>query len=375
MIVEAFLRWAETAKASERAKAARALAMAYLQGRLHDDQRETALSAMCYIANDPSPKVRKELAIALSGSPQAPKHLLLSLAKDQADIAAYILLNTCQFSDEDFIEILASGSVETQALICARDDLSIGLCAAISEIAECPAVSVLLENQKAHLSRQSLSRIAERFGDVNDIRGLLLERDDLGACGRQMILQNAALALKEDETICALLGSHRINNIVDDALEAEMLALIERADVSQMTDLVSLLVSCDQLTELLMIKAFFLRLDEFLCAALTVLSGEDAQRLRKVLLSARPNTLEHVLRSAGLTETARQIIIEMVQFWHGDQFSNSLKLVNHLRDTTKVDAEQTAKRLLLIGQIEQLLHQRAFESAQKQIFILQKHAA
>ena len=91
---------------------------------------------MCYIANDPSPKVRKELAIALSCSPQAPKHLLLSLAKDQADIAAHILLNTKQFSDEDFIEILASGSIETQALISARDDLSIGLCAAICEIAE-----------------------------------------------------------------------------------------------------------------------------------------------------------------------------------------------------------------------------------------------
>lgn len=375
MIVEAFLRWAETAKASERAKAARALALAYLQDRLHDDQRETALAAMCYIANDPSPKVRKELAIALARSSKAPKHLLLSLAKDQAEIAAHILLNATQFADDDFIEILAAGSVETQALICARDDLSAGLCAAICEIADCPAIIVLLENRFVSITRQALSRIAERFGDVSDIRGLLLQRDGLGALGRQMILQDAADALKADETISALLGSNRIVNIVEDAVDNEILSLIERADSADLPDLVAGLISRDQLTEILLIKACFLRLDEFVSAALIILSGEDAQRIRKVFASARFNTLEHVLKRAGLTIAARQILIEMMQFWHRDQFSNSEKLIRHLRTVTKDNEAQAGKRLVLIGQLEQLLHWRAFDNAQNQIFILQKHAA
>ena len=48
MIIDSFLRWAETAKAGDRAKAASALARAYLESSLNAEQSKAAAMAITY---------------------------------------------------------------------------------------------------------------------------------------------------------------------------------------------------------------------------------------------------------------------------------------------------------------------------------------
>ena len=89
VIVEAFLRWIETAKTGDRVRAANALGRAYLQSAMSADERKAAEMAMTYLLDDPSPRVRLALAEAIAWSPDAPRNLILSLAEDQPEVACH----------------------------------------------------------------------------------------------------------------------------------------------------------------------------------------------------------------------------------------------------------------------------------------------
>ena len=65
MIINAFLRWVETAKAGDRARAASALARAYANASIGNDERHAAEMAMIFLLDDPAPKVRLALAVML----------------------------------------------------------------------------------------------------------------------------------------------------------------------------------------------------------------------------------------------------------------------------------------------------------------------
>ena len=92
MIVQAFLRWAETAGAQDRAKAADALARAYLSSAIAVAEKRSAEMAMTCLLDDPSPRVRAALAGVLCHSAEAPRHIVLSLAEDQPEIASLVIL-------------------------------------------------------------------------------------------------------------------------------------------------------------------------------------------------------------------------------------------------------------------------------------------
>jgi uncharacterized protein (DUF2336 family) len=120
MIVRQFLHWARTAPAGERAEATGALARAYLYSDLSDDDRAAAEGAMIMLLDDPSPLVRRALAEALAGSPDAPYVVIHALASDHADIAALVLARSPLFIDAELVDLVAIGGCDIQAAIAAR---------------------------------------------------------------------------------------------------------------------------------------------------------------------------------------------------------------------------------------------------------------
>ena len=91
MVVSHFLRWIDTAKVSERAAAASALARAYINADLPFEDRCAAEAALTLLLDDPSSKVRFALAEALSMSRHAPIQIVNALASDQPEVAALVL--------------------------------------------------------------------------------------------------------------------------------------------------------------------------------------------------------------------------------------------------------------------------------------------
>ena len=164
MIVQKFLRWIETANVTERAAAASALARAYLRSEMSFEHRCAAESALTLLLDDPSPKVRAALAEALSLSPSAPPQVVASLAADQPEVAALVLVRSPLLSDVDLIDRAAEGCGKVQRLIAMRCTLSSTVCAVLAEIGEGEAVIELLGNDGAQIAAISLARVAERLG-------------------------------------------------------------------------------------------------------------------------------------------------------------------------------------------------------------------
>src|SRR4051794_2086430 len=146
MIVRHFLQWLRTAPAAERADATNALARAYLYSDLTIDDRAAAEGALLMLLDDPSPLVRGALAKALAASDKAPPTVILGLAADQPEIAAFVLQRSPLLIDADLVDAVATGQPEAQIAIARRAPLPPAVAAAIAEVGSAEACLVLVEN-------------------------------------------------------------------------------------------------------------------------------------------------------------------------------------------------------------------------------------
>ncbi len=314
MIIQAFLRWVETARAGDRAKAAEALARTYLRPDLDHDQREAALLAICHLVDDPSPNVRLALAQALV-SPQAPRHVVLVLAEDQPEIACTIIANSPLLLDADLVDLAATGTTFTRGFIAARAGLSRCVSAALAEVGEESTAMVLLENATAEISRRSLSRIAERFGHCATVRRLLLEREDLPADARQNLVVQVSEALTGASLVSRLLPQSRLERLTREACETAAVMIAGDVDASDLHSLVDHLRSSGKLTPALLMHALCTGKIDFLSASMVALSGLDGRRVHAILTSGRMHAVRALFESAGLPRDLAAVFVQAAFLW------------------------------------------------------------
>jgi uncharacterized protein (DUF2336 family) len=219
MIVRQFLQWVRTAPAGLRAEATGALARAYLYSDLSGDDRASAEGAMIMMLDDPSPLVRRSLAEALCGSPDAPPAVIHALATDQTEIASLVLERSELFIDADLVEIVATSGAVIQCAIASRPWLQRAVAAAIAEVGVAEACLVLIENDTSDIAPFSINRIVERHGCLAAIRESLLARDDIPASTRQALVAKLSEALADFVTARAWLPPDRAQRIAREACE------------------------------------------------------------------------------------------------------------------------------------------------------------
>jgi uncharacterized protein (DUF2336 family) len=315
LIVAAFLKWVETAKSQERARAANALARAYLKSEMAPEERHAAQMAMTYLLDDPAPQVRMALADVLAREADAPRALMVSLAEDQPEIASIVILHSPVLSDADLVDIAGRGTVETRALIAARNEVSIGVAAALAEIGDAAELEVLLENPGARLTTFTLRRIAERHGHCERIRALLLERSDLTSGIRQLLVQFVADALAGSDLVIGAVGSRRIERIAREAGDCATIALLADVHGEELTRLTEQLRLAGRLTPAFLMHALCAGRTDFFSSAIVAISGLDERRVRSILATGRFHAVRALLESAGLARDVSPLFVDAVMLW------------------------------------------------------------
>ncbi|GEO83236.1 hypothetical protein GCM10007920_01530 [Ciceribacter naphthalenivorans] len=305
----------ETAKAGDRARAANALARAYLRSAMAPAERQAAHVAMTYLLDDPSPRVRLALAEALAPSAGSPRALMISLAEDQPAIASLAILQSPVLSDSDLVDLAGRGNGLTRALIAARPNLSRGVAAALAEIGDAEEVAVLLENGSASIARVTLRRIAERHGANDSVRAHLLDRADLPAAVRQLLVQCVAAALSGSAFVQAAVGSARIGRITREAGCAATIAILGSVSIDELPLLVEQLRAEGRLTPAFLMHALCVGRTDFFAAVLTALSGLEERRVRAILATARYHAVRALLESIGLTRDISPVFVEAIMLW------------------------------------------------------------
>jgi uncharacterized protein (DUF2336 family) len=315
VIVQAFLRWVETARAGDRARAANALARAFLRSAMGCEERGASLVAMTYLLDDPSPKVRLALARALALSPDAPREILLALAEDQPEIACTVIAMSPALSDDDLVDLVARGHSFTRAIVAARPGLSRCVAAALAEIGDEAETALLLENDMASISRTSLNRISERFGHIARIRALLLTRSGLSGEARHVLVTQVAAALAQSGLVQKTIAPSRIDVMTREAGDDAAVTIAGSVQHEEIPALVEHLRQAGKLTPALLIHALSSGKVDFFAAAMVSLVDLEERRIRAILGSGRAHAVRALFDAAGIDRAVVPVFVEAVFLW------------------------------------------------------------
>lgn len=299
-IVDYFLDWARTAPATQRAEATASLARAFLHGELDEDEFAQAERALTLMLDDPSPLVRMALAETLGPDCEAPRHLILSLAADQTDIAACVLRVSPLLIDAELVDLVGGGCRRMHMAAALRRPLSRAVAAAIAEVAAAEAVAALLMNPQARIAAMTLARIVELHGEDAEIRDLLLDRDDLPSSLRQSLVVKLGDALSHFVAARAWIGAERASEIAKDACERATIRLAAGTHSDEIEQLARHLRRTGQVTPAFLMRALCNGETRLFAAALADLADMPTRRVAALIHDRGGNGLRALYARAGL---------------------------------------------------------------------------
>jgi uncharacterized protein (DUF2336 family) len=315
MVINHFLRWIDTARVTQRAAGAAALARAYVAFELAFEDRCAAEAALTFLLDDPSAKVRYALAEALAVHRLAPPQIIHALASDRDDIADLVLRRSPLLTDGDLIDRVATGTDGVQCSIAGRALVSKSVAAATAEVGCAESCLILLGNDGADIASLSFRRMAERFGAMPKLREAMLADRRLPADCRHVLLVKLGAALKDAPLVVALMGRARGERIMREVCIRASLTLIDRTRADEHEALVEHLRLAGDLTTAFIIRMVAHGKIDFFASVLGALAGREAMRVRALLAGGRDLALSALFRGAGLPESAHGVILRALKIW------------------------------------------------------------
>lgn len=159
--------------------------------------RERTLEALDTLARDALPRVRALLAEEIKQSDQVPRSVVQRLARDvEETVSCPILEYSPLLNDDDLREIIAAGITQTALIaIARREGLGADVSDDIAGTLEIPAVAALLANPDAQIREDTLDRIIDQAGDIEDLHKPLALRPALSIRAMKRIAGFVASAL------------------------------------------------------------------------------------------------------------------------------------------------------------------------------------
>lgn len=315
MIVQEFLRWVRTAPDHRRAEAASALARAWLYSEMSEDDRQAAEAAMTILLDDQSSDVRRSLAWALAGAEEAPRHIVLALANDLAEIAQIVLGQSPVILDIELVDFAASVEDRLQVAIARRAGLSAAVAAAIAEVGALDACIALVENENAKIAQFSMARMVERHGDVAALRNALMARVDTPINIRQMLVKRLGDMLSSHPLVQSGLSQDRIEQAVVEARERATVAMACDATAQEAEALVEHLRVSEQLTAALLLRAVCAGNIRLFEAALARLTDVPLSRVFDIVGAGRAGALRALLTKSGLPPRTHRAFVIAIEVW------------------------------------------------------------
>ncbi len=303
-ILRRLLVWAQRAGAETRAEAASALARAFLHSDLAPPLRTEAGAAITALIDDPCIQVRRALAEAVSGARGAPRHLVIALANDEAQVAAPVLARSPLLTDAELVDFVAMGDDVAQCAIARRPGLGVGPAAALAEVGRRDAALALLGNLTARLTPGALRRLFARFGDDAEIREALLAHPGLPASLRANVALATAKALAAFVAAAGWLDEKRAEKITREARDAALASIAADCEPQERAELVRTLRERGALTMALILRSLLEGERELASAALAELSGQTYARAAAFALNPYGQGFAALARKAGLPRHA-----------------------------------------------------------------------
>ncbi len=226
-----------------------------LSAHEQDRLRKLSWDTLCTLVEDTAVQVRAAIADAVKEMPDAPRALILRLARDtEMSVAEPVIRLSPLLDDEDLLALVTLPPVPaTVVAVARRPCLSEALSDAIVATADAGTVAVLLENASASIREATLDALIANAATQTSWQEKLVQRPSLSArCARALgeIVADqflALLAARPDlepavtETLRARLAERLPGGDAPAraGTEAEFLSAAERGDRTEMATLLA----------------------------------------------------------------------------------------------------------------------------------------
>lgn len=315
MIFGTFLRRSDRTKTQNRIEPVAApISDAKLPALSGDGRRKLDMAAT-FLLDDVSPKVRLSLAETLADDAHAPRPVILALTEDRADIAATVVSRSPVLTDNDLIDLVGRGSPEIRAAVAVRATVSVPVAAALAEIGGRLDIALLLRNPGARLTANVMVRLASRCGKDVTIRELLLERSELPATARHILIEKVGDTLADTGLVAALIPARKRERIRREACEAALVRVLAGAGEAELAEMVEHLRIEGRLSTMFLIHSLCAGRTAFFAEVISNLSGVARVRARAILASGRPRAVRALIEAAGIARDVSDVFSEAVTIW------------------------------------------------------------
>ncbi len=263
-------------------------------------------AALAQVLDDPSPIVRRALALVLAVSPAAPHALILALAEDSHEIAGIPLARSPVLSEGDLLEIADMQEGLALIALAMRPHVSARLCQKLVLREDVTIATALVGNPAADLSETDLIKLVNLFAHDVRFRAQLQARANLPAPVRDTLMRKVAVGLIDYLREGGEKSELR-SRLFDEALRAGTMAIAHHHETG-LTSFVRYLREQGHLTPALLLRSILGGDVRFLQTALAELTELAPTRILS-LLQAQDSALSALLSRAKLPAFLSPVLI------------------------------------------------------------------
>ncbi len=296
------------------------------------------------LASQTAQGAREELARRFADSDEAPKGLIMQLAKDAIEVAAPILSKSGVLTEDELVTIVhETGQAHIQA-IANRPAVPERLSHAIVERGDDNAVATLVENEGASLTRETFETVTRRAENSPVLQKPLVERKDT-----PVDLLNDLTMVVENTLRAKIMD--RFDALEPGVLEAALAAsrqriqsrLAEDKDIAEAEKDVTRAKMRKELNGSLLVRYLREKKPVHFSVGFAEMAGVDYDAARRALEHESPDGLALICKAAGI-EKALFVTIAVLRAGASEGAFNDARTVGQAYDTLSLaDAERAMR--------------------------------
>lgn len=296
----------------QRGRAARIAAQAYLTHEGSESEHAALYASLLGFLDDPSVRVRAALAYELLHSPKAPRPIMFALAQDAPIIARAVAQYSPVLLEADLLALLRSGDPQMRLTIINRANLTARLAEALVGCEDRAIDRAIAQRRDVPVSAGDLVTLAGRWVDDAEMRGLMLEREDLPKAARYLLTEKVVGALAEIRMVRGSIQAKRLQRLLQESMDLATTRLVEEELAEGGQQLIETLVDADRLSTRLIIHSLVTGRVVFFSAAMSLLSEMPANKVLAVLGDGRRHAVNAVFARCGFAPALRNVLGHLV---------------------------------------------------------------
>lgn len=279
-------------------------------------ERELAHEILGYLVHDVAISVREALSRCVKDIPEAPRNIVLQLARDIDSVAIPVLENSSVLTDDDLVGLVFYGSPAKQCAIAGREKLAAPVSEAIAHRGDRRAVLRLVHNSGAAINEAAATMLVQRYAEDVDVAEPLVKRGELPA-----LLIERLIAMVSEQMREYLVAHHDVDSGVAATLEEQTRErtttdAILRMNHDDMHALTAQLASNGRLTATLILRAACAGEIRFVEAAFAELTAVPDERIWRLIHDVGALGFRAVYARAGMPEALYPAFRRVLDTYH-----------------------------------------------------------